>query len=317
MEDNKQLGDPSQPTVAEYAERWLTDRVDLAVRTTELYSWLLKRYVLPEFGRFALGEVTPLAVRSWNSRHAKDSPTTAAKAYRLFALVMRTAVADELIDRTPCHIRGAASERAPERPIATMSEVVSLAEAMPAQLRIAVYLAAWCQLRRGEVRGLRRGDIDLDKGTLSVNETRTTTMSGQTVIKSPKTRAGKRTIAIPPNMIDLLSDHLDQFVVCGLDSLVINATDRSLGLAWRKARLILGRPDLRFHDLRHSGLTWAAETGASLAELMRRAGHASQGAAIRYQHATDRRDRVLADALAGMSRSAHETARSPQPGGIG
>jgi integrase len=302
-------GVPSGPTVSDYSERWLANRVDLAVRTVELYSWLLKRYVLPEFGPMALGDVTPLAVRSWNSKHAKVSPTTAAKAYRLFALIMRTAVADELIDRTPCHVRGAASERAPERPVATMSEAILLAEEMPSQLRIAVYLAAWCQLRRGEVRGLRRGDIDLDHKTLSVNETRTTTMSGQTIIKSPKTRAGRRTIAIPSNVIELLSDHLENFVEHDPESLVINASDRSLGLAWRKARLTLGRPELRFHDLRHSGLTWAAETGASLAELMRRAGHASQSAAIRYQHATDRRDRVLADALAGMSKPDSESIR--------
>jgi integrase len=62
-----------------------------------------------------------------------------------------------------------------------------------------------------------------------------------------------------------------------------------------------GRDDIRFHDLRHSGLTWAAATGASTAELMRRAGHGSPMAAIRDQHATEDRDRVLGDALASMA----------------
>jgi integrase len=109
-------------------------------------------------------------------------------------------------------------------------------------------------------------------------------------------------VAIPSNIVDLLSSHLDRFVDDQPDSLIIEASDRSLGLAWRRARLAVNRSDLRFHDLRHSGLTWAAETGASLAELMRRAGHASQAAAIRYQHATDKRDQILADALAGLSR---------------
>jgi integrase len=252
-----------------------------------------------------LSEVTPTAVRSWNSGQAKKHPTTAAKAYRLFSSIMRTAVDDELITRNPCQVRGAAAERAPERPIATMGEVDQLAIAMPERLRIAVYLAAWCQLRRGEVRGLRRQDIDLTQGTVSVSETRTRTMSGGTVIKPPKTRAGRRIVAIPPNVTDLLADHLDRFVEHEPDSLIIDATDRSLGVAWRKARSAADRPDLRFHDLRHSGLTWAAETGASLAELMRRAGHASQAAAIRYQHATDQRDRILADAMAGLAKFQH------------
>ena len=68
-----------------------------------------------------------------------------------------------------------------------------------------------------------------------------------------------------------------------------------------KARNAIGRPDLRLHDLRHSGLTWAAATGAILAEVMRRAGHQSPTAALRYQRATEDRDKALVDALAGMA----------------
>ena len=89
---------------------------------------------------------------------------------------------------------------------------------------------------------------------------------------------------------------------------MVDASNRALSHPWHKARTAIGRPDLRFHDLRHSGLTWSAATGASVAELMRRAGHASQAAALRYQHATDDRDRVLADALAGLAERAEKEA---------
>ena len=61
---------------------------------------------------------------------------------------------------------------------------------------------------------------------------------------------------------------------------------------------------LRFHDLRHSGLTWTASTGATLAELMRRAGHVTSRAVLIYQHATEDRDRVLADALSELHKRA-------------
>jgi hypothetical protein len=56
------------------------------------------------------------------------------------------------------------------------------------------------------------------------------------------------------------------------------------------------------HDLRHSGLTWSAATGAPLAELMRREGHKDSRAAIRYQQATRDSGKVLADPLAALSR---------------
>ncbi len=70
---------------------------------------------------------------------------------------------------------------------------------------------------------------------------------------------------------------------------------------WDKARDAIGRPDLHLHDLRRTGLTWAAATGASVAELMRRGGHANARAALRYQHATADRDRALAEAMAGLT----------------
>jgi len=166
-----------------------------------------------------------------------------------------------MVDKNPCQIRGASVERAPERPIASMAEVDALVELMPSHLRIAVVLAAWCQLRRGEVRGLRRMDVNLEHGLVSIDVTRTTAMSGRTIVKEPKTRAGKRTVAIPPNALEVVTGHLDTHVGADQSSLVVSGSDRSLSVAWTAARATIGRNDLRFHDLRHSGLTWSAATG--------------------------------------------------------
>jgi len=52
--------------------------------------------------------------------------------------------------------------------------------------------------------------------------------------------------------------------------------------------------------MRHTGLTLAAATGATTAELMHRAGHASAQAALRNQHASRDRDRRLSEALEEM-----------------
>jgi len=290
-----------QTTFDSYAVEWLDLRIDLAERTQELYGWLLSRHIIPTFGPMPLSSIDTPAVRRWHVGIARTRPTTAAKAYRLLSSIMRTAVTDGFLESNPCQIRGAAVERAPERPIATMAEVDQLAELMPPELRVAVVLAAWCQLRRGEVRGLRRKDVDLERGLLAVEVTRTTAMSGRTIVKEPKTRAGRRSIAIPPNALESLATHLDTHVGEDADSFVIPGTDRSLSVAWSGARMGIGRADLRFHDLRHSGLTWSAATGASVAELMRRAGHASQAAALRYQHATDERDRAIAQALSRLA----------------
>jgi hypothetical protein len=75
---------------------------------------------------------------------------------------------------------------------------------------------------------------------------------------------------------------------------------------WQLACAELGISGLRFHDLRHTGNTIAASTGASTKELMARMGHASPRAALIYQHATLERDRTLADALSRLAGASTE-----------
>ena len=62
-----------------------------------------------------------------------------------------------------------------------------------------------------------------------------------------------------------------------------------------------GIPDAHFHDLRHTGGTLAATTGATPKELMTRLGHSSTRAAMIYQHATRDRDKVIAQALGTLA----------------
>ncbi|MCX4477023.1 hypothetical protein OOK44_11225 [Streptomyces cellulosae] len=57
---------------------------------------------------------------------------------------------------------------------------------------------------------------------------------------------------------------------------------------------------MHFHDLRHTGNTLAASTGASTRELMARMGHSTARAALIYQHASAERDRLIADAVSGL-----------------
>jgi integrase len=236
---------PVTITLETYADEWIRSRIGLAVRTVELYRWLLDRHIGPTFGSRPLDGISPSDVRAWQAESARKHPTTAAKAYRLLSSVMRTAVADEFIRRNPCQVRGAAVERAPERPIASIAEVDALADATPPNLHIAVMLAAWCQLRRGEVRGLRRRD---ERGTIQINITRTTAMSGETIIKEPKTRAGRRTVAIPPNILERLKNHLESYVGVSPDAFVVEGSNRSLSVAWRHARSKVGLPAFRYHD---------------------------------------------------------------------
>jgi integrase len=96
------------------------------------------------------------------------------------------------------------------RPTATVAEIGAAVNAATERFRLAIMLAAWCQLRRGEVLGLRRGDVDLVHSTVSIERT-VTEPSGALVVGPPKTDAGRRKVVMPPNVVNAMVVQLDQF----------------------------------------------------------------------------------------------------------
>ena len=80
---------------------------------------------------------------------------------------------------------------------------------------------------------------------------------------------------------------------------------------WIKALAEAGLPSVHFHDLRHTGNTLAAGSGASLRELMARMGHPSTRAAVIYQHASAQRDRAIAQSLNNIIEVEQNRAEAP------
>lgn len=296
--------DPRHATVTfkAYSDQYLGERTDLRPRTEELYRSLLRRHILPTFGTVPLGKITTNAVRIWNGEAAEKHPITAAKAYRLLRQIMSAAVVEEKVSRNPCVVKGAGQEHSAERPMLTHVQIAALTAAMPPEMRIAVTLACVCQLRRGEVLGLERRDVNPLHKTIRVERT-ANQLRGGLQLGPPKTEAGRRTVVIPSHALPELEAHLAAYVGTEDTSpLLVGSTGarlnpRALDGAWGKARAsITGLEDVHFHDLRHAGATFYAP-GATLKELQARLGHASPAAAMRYQHATAERDAVLADAM--------------------
>jgi integrase len=301
------------PTLREYAETWLKAR-DLAQTTRDHYAQLLRDHVYPAFGATAVTAITPAAVRAWHDELArgkgskvKDRPTARAHSYGLLRTILNTAVADELIAANPCRVRGGGStKRAKRIKPATPAELEELVNATPDRYKLMMLLAAWCALRFGELAELRRRDIDVKNRVIHVRRGVTRT-KGSRIVGDPKSDAGKRNVSIPPHLMPLVRSHLRDHAEIGRDGLLFPArhgghlAPATLYRVFYPARDAAGRPDLRFHDLRHTGAVLAAATGATLAELMARLGHSTPGAAMRYQHAAAERDKVIAEALSKLA----------------
>ena len=298
-------------TLTLYAEQWLRGRPDLKIRTRELYSWLLGKYILPQLGEMSLVKITPSVVRAWHAdllRSGKPTPTR--QAYSLLRAMLNTAVTDELLLRNPCMVRGAGVSRTAERSVATLEQVRALADAVPPRYRMLILVAAWSGARWGELVALTRDSLDLDSGTITIDRQYVELRDGSLVLDTPKTAAGVRTVHLPPHLLPGLVEHLDLYTTPRSPVIFPNSKDEPIRRAswrsvWLLARDRAGLPHFRFHDLRHTGNTLAAATGASTKELMARMGHASMRAALIYQHATADRDAALALALSRLA-SDHE-----------
>ncbi|MFC5041990.1 tyrosine-type recombinase/integrase [Ornithinimicrobium kibberense] len=281
---------------------------ELKPRTRDHYRSLLERHILPELGTVPLTRVTSELVREWYMQLDKSRPTLRAHAYGLLRTILGTAVTDGKISSNPCHIRGAGStERTKQIRPATLTELETITLAMPEKYRPMVLLSSWCALRFGELIELRTKDIDLRDGVIHVRRGVVRT-GGQVIVGTPKSAAGSRDVAIPPHLIPVVHDHIERHARGGRDALLFPAADGRSHLApstlyrvFYRAREAAGRPDLRWHDLRHTGAVLAAQTGATLAELMARLGHSTPQAALRYQHAAQGRDAQIAQALSRIA----------------
>jgi integrase len=254
----------------------------------------------------AVAKITPEMVRDWRSGLLASgvSMSATAKAYRLLRAVLMTAVDDRIIARNPCRIRGAGDENPTERPVLTVPQVFELARLMKdSRFRALVLVATFASLRWGEAIALRRSDLDLDTGTVSISR-QYVELSGQLVIGPPKSRAGIRTVSIPAAVAAELREHLALYADAEATALVFTGASGGVlrrgnfrrASGWAAAVSQLGVPGLHFHDLRHTGNMLAAP-GASLGDLKARMGHDSARAAMIYQHATAAADRAIATAL--------------------
>lgn len=309
----KQLHDDTQ-TLRTYTSTWLPERTavrGLKPKTASEYQRYLDRLIYPTLGEMRLKDVTPATVRAWIGKLNPKTSRLNEHAYALLKTIFATAVQDELLERNPCRER----MRKPVRHIgepATLDELALLVAAMPERLRLIIELAAWCALRFGEVAELRRGDVDLKNGEIRVSRA-VQWVDGKKIVAAPKADS-VRVVAFPPHIGEAIKEHLRKHAQWGKDGLLFPTTRGEQYRAptfhqayFRKAREAAGRPDLRFHDLRHTGATLAAASGATLAELMQRLGHSTVSAALAYQHAAQGSDKRIAAQLSAIASARRET----------
>ena len=221
------------------------------------------------------------------------APATVKLVYGVFASVLRAAVADDRLARSPCI--GVALPAVPKTVVRclTPGQVTALAEAMPPQYAALVYLGACAGLRQGEAFGVGADRVNWLRHMLRVERQVTTTgqrpdgTPGQvSALTAPKSAAGVRDVPLPAALLESLSLHVARFGSLGPNGCLF--ANRSGGLLhrghfnegpWRRAVALCaaaGVPaDTTFHDLRHTYASTLLGAGVPITDVSKWLGHAS------------------------------------------
>ncbi len=292
---------PTKITVGEYLESWLQDYVETntSPRTQHRYSQIVRVHLIPEFGAFPLVALQPHHIQTYYANALKTghqrtkgglSPSTVHYHHRVLFEALKHAVKREILVRNVAEAVDA--PRPIHKEMATLGpESVNLfletAEESPHYLIF--YTAIYTGLRRGEMLGLRWCDVDLDFGTLSIVQTLQHLHSGEYIFKEPKSRKGRRQIALSPSLAILLRGHKQKQeslrIFAGYTftptDLVFSHADGSpirpntVTRAFTIIARSIGLEGVRFHDLRHAHATLMLRQGIHPKIVSERLGHAS------------------------------------------
>ena len=264
-----------------------------AATDRELYEGQLRLHILPTFGDVELRQLGAAHVRTWHAemlKAGKPGRVDGGEGYRLLRTILTTAVEDELIVRNPCVIKGAGVERLARA--ADRDDRAGLRARRRDRAALPGHGAPGDLHRPAARRAARAAPAHLDL----LHRTSRSWSSPRSSRTARSSSARRRpTPAAAPSPIPRCSSPTSKstcaWAAAGNGRLCSPArrpaaTAATLYTAWSRARRAVGSNGLRFHDLRHTGNTLAASTGASTKELMSRLGHASPRAALIYQHVT-------------------------------
>ena len=206
-EDNKRgmYKDPDI-TVSRYTERWLKYIEGKCADNTYMSYKYSVQHICDKIGAIQLRRLNKQDIQTAVDSFG-DQPRTAQIFRMTTNRICESAIDDLIISRNPCRGVLLPSYKAKEKRALTQIELDAIEAAdLDAEERLFISLLFYCGLRRGEALALGRGDIDLKRGVLTVNHS-LAFIGNKGQLKDPKTKTSKRSIPIPAELRDQLSQY--------------------------------------------------------------------------------------------------------------
>ena len=154
----------------------------------------------------------------------------------------------------------------------------------------------WCGLRLGELLALTKKDINIKKGTISINKSYQR-INQEDVITDPKTPKSNRVIQMPPFLAEELKEYMDSIYGLKASDRLFPVTKSFLHHEMKRGSKIANVKKIRIHDLRHSHISMLIEMGFSAVAIADRVGHESIDITYRYAHMFPTTQKEMANKL--------------------
>ena len=307
-------------TFREHAEAWRASQPhrEQTAASTETY---LRLHAYSVFGDRPIGSIRRSELQAWSKGLSTTlAPSTVVTVCQKVNAVFAAAVADRVIPANPCTgLRLPRADGKQVHPI-SHSQVVAMAEAVPARYRALIVAGAGTGMRQGELLGLTVDRIDFLRRTLRIDRQMVTTVGAQPHFAPTKTTASVRSIPVPSIVLEEITGHLQAYGA-GPDGVVFTAEDggpirrNHAGRIWRAAAKRAGVEGRSFHDLRHYCASVLIDSGASVKVVQHHLGHAKASQTLDvYSHLWPEDEDRTRTVLEGALRAAVSMACPEAPG---
>ncbi len=280
-------------TVEAFLNDWLENTVKVSTRprTYQSYELTARLHINPALGKVRLVELTPARIQALLNTKREQGLSARSITYirDVLSRALNQAVRWNMLPRNPAPLVPAPKGAKKEIRVLAPEEARQFLDAVRGDRLEALYTVALALgLRRGEALGLQWGDISLDAGTITVRR-QLQRIGGELRLTEPKSRESRRTVFLPPVVVEALRQHrvrqLEERLASGgewQDSGFVFTTfkgtpvdERNLLRFFDAAVQRAGLPPMRFHDLRHSAASLLLAQGVSAKMVQEMLGHSN------------------------------------------
>ncbi|MEQ8636928.1 tyrosine-type recombinase/integrase [Gimesia maris] len=279
-----------------------------AFNTHRIYKILIDKHINPYIGNIRLDKLTAHEIEVWLQALKDDGvgTSTIQMSFRCLKSYLNRAVKKQKkIKENPCVMVDMPQHKVGKANPFTAEEVKAILKELEHHILYLIYFLAFSTgMRLGEVLGLQWQCIDLDGGTISVEQ--------QLLLKTrelapPKTESSVREISISPELRAAILDHKKEMLRKGLISSDFVFCDKNgdpinfkrVYTAWRTTLKKCLLDHRGFHQTRHTFATLALSNGANIAVVSKTLGHANTSMTLDiYSHVLEE-DRSVATSIVG------------------